>query len=168
MRLFRVLLPALLATVVVAWAQELPCGAPASDAMRTLVLRELNTLRARPRACGARGAFTAATPLTWNTRLEAAAAQQALWLAPRNELTHAGPGGGRVGARVRAAGYEPGRVSENLALGQPDIDMLMQDWASSEDHCANLMDPGVHEVALACWHAAERQPLWVLVLARPR
>jgi uncharacterized protein YkwD len=100
--------------------------------------------------------------------LEAVADRQAQWLAPRIELSHQDADGRGLGERASQAGYRYGRIVENLAQGQLNVERVIEDWARSERHCANLMDAAVTEAALVCRDAADRRPLWVMVLARPR
>ena len=123
--------------------------------------------RARGAACGSRGGFGAAAPLRWSPTLDRVAREQALWVMESGRLTHAGRDGQSLGQRAATAGYRYARIAENLAQGQEDLAEVMAAWAASDGHCANLHDAGVSVMALACRPAADGQPIWVLVLARP-
>jgi uncharacterized protein YkwD len=144
------------------------CGVPVPAAMRDDALRLTNAVRAVARDCGVSGHFDAVPPLVWSVALEAVADRQAQWLAPRLELSHLDASGRSLGERAGQAGYRYGRIVENLAHGQLGVEQVIEGWALSDRHCANLMDAAVSEAALVCRIAADLRPLWVMVLARPR
>lgn len=112
-------------------------------------LRALNALRAAARSCGATP-MAAAGPLRWNDELAASARQYAEELAGRDTLSHEGLVLKTLGRRVRAAGYPMQRAGENLAAGDGDLDEVLDRWASSADHCGNLMEPTFQDAGLAC------------------
>lgn len=144
------------------------CTGLVSPAAREQALQALNERRSLGGRCGARGAFDPAPPMAWSERLQAVAALQAGWLAQRNELGHVGPQGQGLGPRAVDAGYRYARIAENLALGQFSLPEALEDWTHSEGHCANLLDPSLHEVGLACALVNDERAVWVMVVARPR
>lgn len=144
------------------------CVVPVPQALRDEALRLTNAWRAQARDCGERGHFAATRPLVWGEALVAVADGQARWLAQDATLSHLGPRGQSLGERARESGYRFGRITENLAHGQIDVESVVAQWGASDHHCANLMDDRVREFALVCRAAVDARPLWVMVLARPR
>ncbi|EHR73514.1 uncharacterized protein with SCP/PR1 domains [Burkholderiales bacterium JOSHI_001] len=140
------------------------CTAPFTPAQAEAAL---NAWRARGARCGLKS-MPAAAPLKWDARLAQAAQTQALDMARRRQLTHAGSDGGHASDRLAQAGYEWGAVAENIARGQSDLPAVMGAWARSAGHCRNAMEPKFQHMGLACVQADEKAPpFWTLVLAAP-
>lgn len=133
-------------------------------------LSQINRARTVAAACGIRAATaaSAAPMLAWSQRLERAADAHAAWLASSGHFEHSDAGGQTVGDRALAAGYRYARLNESLAWGPRDIAEVIAAWAASPEHCANLVDAAVSEMALACRPGADGRPVWVLVMGRPR
>jgi uncharacterized protein YkwD len=81
-------------------------------------------------------------------------------------LAHVGESGQRLGDRAHAGGYRWRRINENLAMGQAAAGEAVADWLRSDEHCSNLLDPGVAEFALVCAITARNQRVWVWVAGR--
>lgn len=85
-------------------------------------------------------------PLTYNSRLEAAARSQARLMASRDQLSH--NLGVTLRQRVTAAGYD-GAVGENVAGGQRTLEEAIQGWLDSPRHRETLLSPRFTEFGLA-------------------
>jgi uncharacterized protein YkwD len=135
-----------------------------------VILRRINEIRARGASCGAKGEFAPATALVWNTKLYAAAAGHSTDMAVNNYFAHLSPAGQAVRDRVVELGYAYKLVAENIAAGQPSLDKVLAAWLASEGHCANLMQPAVRDVALACAseQGATYPTYWTLNIAGSR
>lgn len=144
-----------------------PCVHTQEAAWREAVLQRLNQMREAGAACGSRGAFGPAPALRWAPRLGELALAQARHLAVHGELTHHNAQGEGLVQRMRQGGYAFTVVAENLASGWDDAHAALADWQGSDTHCANLMNPRLREVALACVPDARRWPWWVLTLGTP-
>jgi len=134
-------------------------------------LAAANVWRASGADCGTRGPHGPALPLRWDDALQAMAQAQATRLAaddPDQTLHHRDVRGRALLARADAAGLPWWLLAENLARGQGSLAELMQAWAASEGHCANLLDPRLSAAGLACVPAVDGRPVWVLVLAQLR
>jgi uncharacterized protein YkwD len=140
-----------------------PCAAAGAAA----AVQAVSRARAPGARCGERGSFAPAAALAWNAQLEAVARQQAQWMADYGMLVHTGRGGETLGQRASALGYRFARIAENLAQGQDSLAAALDAWTKSDGHCANLFDPAVSEMALACVPGADGRPMWVLILGRP-
>jgi uncharacterized protein YkwD len=83
-------------------------------------------------------------------------------MAAQNYFSHTGLDGRSNGTRVRAAGYDYCRSSENIAFGQRSEAEALQGWIGSPGHLANIMMRGTVQYGLG--HAGNK---WVLVIAAP-
>jgi uncharacterized protein YkwD len=112
------------------------------------VLRLTNAARAAPRTCGGRH-YGAALPLSWNTKLAAAALAHSRDMAANNYLDHVAPNGSRADTRATKQGYSWARIGENIAGGQGSPEQVVAGWIASPDHCVNVMDPKFTEMGAA-------------------
>ncbi len=89
-------------------------------------------------------------PVAWNARLGEAASVQSRNMARLRRMAHNLPETATptLVARVRAAGYEYRRISENIAFGQRDAETVVQSWMNSPGHRANILDPNVSETGV--------------------
>jgi uncharacterized protein YkwD len=135
------------------------------------VLREVNAFRAQPRSCGARGRFAAAEPLRWSGALTRLASAHARDMAARNAITHDDARGRGPAQRATAAGYGWRVFAENVAGHHAGVVEVVRGWQNSAGHCANLMNPEVSELGVACAPGGPRseyQAYWAMELASPR
>jgi uncharacterized protein YkwD len=146
-----------------------PAGATANLCGTTLdvaqIVAKINAARAVARGCGFAN-YAAAAPVAWNAQLAAAAEAHSLDMASHGLFSHTGSGGSTVADRAGAAGYAYWMLGENISGGQASADDAIGVWLASPDHCANLMNPGYKDAALACSYAAGSpyQRYWTLVL----
>jgi uncharacterized protein YkwD len=135
--------------------------------LRADILQRINEARAGGGRWGA-PAMAPAVPLKWDASLFAAAAGHSLDMAKRNYFEHQSPEGRSVSDRAAANRYPWKFVGENIAAGNRGVDDVMQGWLASPDHCRNIMDPGFHEVAVACVQQPGSQwgTYWTMVLGR--
>jgi len=138
-------------------------GSPQREAL----LREINKLRFSGASCGAKGRFQPTTAVRWNSRLETVSAGHAHSMAANDFFSHSGLDGRNGGYRLSNGGYPWTRWAENIAAGQNTVPEVVSAWAGSDGHCANLMNPGVREVGVACVKSASAHfgTYWVLVMA---
>lgn len=105
------------------------------------------------------------TPLTWNTTLDNVAQSYAGYLVATDQFSH-NAGGTTPGSRVKASGYVPSVVRENLAQGQTSEAQVMTSWQNSSGHNANLLAKDVTEFGLGVSGTGSKTT-WVLILAAP-
>ena len=144
------------------------CGQP--DFVNVAMAR-INQWRAAGANCGAQGVFAPTTALAWNNLLTQAADAHSQDMVTNNFFAHEGSNGSSPGDRIAAAGYSASAWGENIAAGQTTINQVVDAWIDSDGHCANLMNPNLTEVGLACvsGSAATTYPTyWTMELARPR
>jgi uncharacterized protein YkwD len=105
-------------------------------------------------------------PVTYDARLNTAAQDFADVLAANpNHFSHTGPNGSTLDQRVRATGYVPQALAENIAGGQPTEQSIVDDWKASTGHNANMLNRTVDEFGLGLATTGAGQTRWVLVLA---
>lgn len=137
--------------------------APLSDLeqVRAAVVAAVNTER---RAAGR-------SPLRLEARLNAAAQKHAEDMLARVYYSHEAPEGSMPWGRVRAAGYDPSVVGENIAAGHVKVDEVMDAWLHSSGHRRNILEGRFTElgIGLAIGGYDHRyQVLWVQDFARPQ
>ncbi|MDX1438272.1 MAG: CAP domain-containing protein [Rubricoccaceae bacterium] len=126
------------------------------------MLVAVNQLRAEGRDCGGTY-YGPVEPLAWNRNLASAAIRHSNDMAEHDHFAHVGTDGSTVGDRVSQAGYEWREVGENIAHNQQSISEVVEAWANSSGHCANIMGDGFVEIG-----AAETDRYWTQVFGRPR
>lgn len=102
-------------------------------------------------------------PVAYSGALEAAASKHGRDMAQHGYFSHTGRNGSGVGDRVSEQGYKWFFVAENIAKGQRDLREVMQGWAASPGHLANMAHRDVAEFGLF----AGPDRIWVMVLGRP-
>lgn len=127
------------------------------------ILIAINKARAIARDChDGRGLVSPAPALTWNNELYAAAFEHSTDLATSNTFSHDGSGtssditgynNGNKSSfinRIEANGYNNYElIGENIAGGYPTIDLAIEAWINSPQHCSNLMNAEFKEVGVA-------------------
>lgn len=135
------------------------------------LLRRVNEFRAAAQSCGARGRFAAAGPLRWSGALARLASTHAQHMVARNHVEHEDASGRGPAQRATQAGYAWSVFAENVAGNYPGTAQVVLGWQKSPGHCANLMDPAVTEMGVACASGTARsefQTYWAMELAKPR
>lgn len=133
-------------------------------------LTRVNDYRARGADCGARGVLGPAGVLAWSTQLEQAAVAHSTDMATNDFFDHTGSDGSTMVSRVNATGYGWTLLAENIAAGQSTVADVVAAWMDSPDHCENIMNPNLREIALACVRndAATYRRYWTMDLGAPR
>ena len=144
------------------------CDLPAGFADVALAL--VNDYRSRGADCGSHGAFGPAGSLARNGQLEQAALRHSTDMATHDFFDHTGSDGSTMEERVVAAGYSWSVLAENIAAGHSTVAGVVAAWMGSPDHCANIMEPRLREMALACVRndATTYKRYWTMDLGTPR
>jgi uncharacterized protein YkwD len=85
-------------------------------------------------------ALAGCDPLNYNTQLERSAQAHALDMARNHYLSHTSLDGRTFDQRIRATGYDGGRIGENIGSGFGDPNSIMNAWMHSPAHKANILD----------------------------
>lgn len=124
------------------------CSA-AQGSIQASTLHLINTARASARSCG--GDFFEATgPLSWDSRLEAAAGVHSNDMALHNFFSHTGSDGSSASSRAEDQNYSWRMIGENIAAGQQTTEDVVNAWLDSPGHCANIMNPDFENMAVRC------------------
>lgn len=134
--------------------------APATPQQQKL-LDLVNKVRATGTQCGSTF-YPPTTPITWNNTLAQAAQKHSDYMDSKNDLNHTGANGSNPGERITAEGYQWSTYGENIAVGYPTEEAVIQGWLESEGHCKNIMNPDFKEMGIATKGA-----YWTQVFATP-
>ncbi|MBK9338012.1 MAG: CAP domain-containing protein [Lewinellaceae bacterium] len=116
--------------------------------MARVVLNEVNTLRAKGCRCPGGKRFPAAPALRLDTQLGAAAQAHAEDMQQRRYFSHESRDGSDFSDRITRAGYEWRYSGENIAMGHPTAEAVVQGWRNSKGHCHNLMNPNFRDMGI--------------------
>lgn len=132
-------------------------------------LQRINAYRAQGASCGTKGTFPAAAALAWNTALANAAYGHSKDMADNNYFSHTSQDGRTFDQRITAAGYSWHAAGENIAAGQPSVQVVVDGWMKSDGHCANIMSATFKDMGLACARNASSTYgiYWTLDLGTP-
>ncbi len=79
--------------------------------------------------------------LTWCPALARSATEHSIDMAAQNYFEHQSLDGREVSDRAEAQGYNYRTVGENIAVGQRDVEEVMQGWMDSPGHRENILRP---------------------------
>ncbi len=142
-------LPVALAVLVVSGCMVPIAGSPpspssAGDRRRTTEGRIFDLINAERRHGGLPG-------LVFNEQLEQMATIQAKNMARFQRMAHVLPEASlpTLADRAHYVAYPYGRLAENVALGYPDAESVVQGWMTSKGHRANILNSDVIETGIA-------------------
>lgn len=104
--------------------------------------------------------------LTPNPLLERAAQGHSDDMARRNFFDHTNPDGQGPGDRITATGYSWFTYGENIAMGQPTPESVMQAWMNSPGHRANILNCRFAEIGVGV--VTSGGPYWTQVFGSTR
>lgn len=105
-------------------------------------------------------------PLSPDSQLEAAAKQQAGYMASAGRMTHRTGWRRDFATRMNRNEVE-GAAAENVAHGRMDLDELFEMWMNSAGHRRNMLDPRFRHFGLASAKGSgDGDRYWALVLGR--
>ncbi len=101
--------------------------------------------------------------------LDRSAETHACDMASRGYFAHSRPGGPKLGARVKAAGYPMYKAGENLAYTRHlDAAAAAGIWRNSPGHWHTILDPDLREIGLSVAVSDGGRIYWVMDVAAPR
>lgn len=94
--------------------------------------------------------------LVFSAKLNQMARIQAQNMAYYQKMAHVLPNATlpTLGDRARYVGYTFGRIAENVALGYPNAETVVEGWMNSRGHRQNILDAGVVETGIAVARSA--------------
>jgi len=89
-------------------------------------------------------------PLVYNPQLDRMAKIHAENMARFQKMAHTIPDASlpTLGDRARYVGYVYGRLAENVALGYPNAETVVDGWMNSSGHRRNILDREVGETGI--------------------
>jgi uncharacterized protein YkwD len=120
-----------------------PAAAPISARYGATVSRIFDLINAERRHQGL-------PALTYNPQLDQMAKIQAQNMARFQKMAHVIPEASlpTMADRARYVAYPFGRLAENVALGYPDAETVVQGWMTSRGHRANILNSGMTETGI--------------------
>ena len=94
--------------------------------------------------------------MVFNAQLNQMARIQAQNMAYFQRMAHTLPNASlpTLGDRAHYVGYTYGRIAENVALGYPNAETVVEGWMNSRGHRQNILDSGVLETGIAVARSA--------------
>jgi uncharacterized protein YkwD len=94
--------------------------------------------------------------LVYNPQLDRMARIQAGNMARYQKMAHVIPEASQptLGDRARESGYPFARLAENVALGYPNAQTVVDGWMASKGHRANILNRDVEETGIAIARSA--------------
>jgi uncharacterized protein YkwD len=131
------------------------------------VLPLVNQHRAQGADCRTAGIFAPALPLTMNPNLRCAARKHSKDMVERIFFDHINPDGAGVGERFLSAEYIYRIFGENIAVGNATAAATVDQWMSSDRHCANMMNPDFTDIGVGYFPGGAFSYYWTQVFGTP-
>jgi uncharacterized protein YkwD len=108
-------------------------------------------------------------PLIYNPQLDRMAKIQAENMARYQKMAHVIPDASlpTLGDRARYVGYVYGRLAENVALGYPSAETVVEGWMNSSGHRRNILDGEVVETGIGIARSSAGGVYYCQVFGRP-
>lgn len=148
-----------------------------------VLLEVINKYRTNTQDCGINGIYPPAKPLRWNEKLYNTALEHSQDMASVEHLSHNGSGtnsdltavfydldrGSYFYERMKYNSYtqsHKGPFAENVLYGTFDISpkKAMDIWIASDNHCKNIMNRNLTEVAIASAKSKKGWTYWSMEL----
>lgn len=115
---------------------------------KPLLVKLIN--QARQNGCTCLGKYYAPVePVSWNDVLEVAAKNHSDDMSSKKYFSHIGTDGSDAGARILSAGYKWVNFAENIGMGYPTEEDVIDAWLHSPGHCKNIMNKTYKEIGIA-------------------
>ena len=107
-------------------------------------------------------------PLIYNAQLDRMAKIQATNMARFQKMAHVLPDAQlpTLSDRAHYVGYGYGEIAENVALGFPSAESVVQGWMNSAGHRRNILDSGVVETGIGIARSASGGIYYAQVFGR--
>jgi uncharacterized protein YkwD len=112
------------------------------------LLRLVNEARKKGCQCGDTY-YPSAPDLTWNEKLEQAAAEHSNDMFNKKYFSHTSPDGSKAGERIERTGYHWLAYGENIGMGFRNEQEMIEGWLKSPGHCKNIMNKDYKEMGAA-------------------
>ncbi|MBL4561309.1 MAG: CAP domain-containing protein [Labilibaculum sp.] len=111
------------------------------------LLELVNNVRSEGTTCGSTY-YPPVGSIVWNGKLEIAALKHSKDMMDNNFFSHTSSNGDTFLTRIGDAGYIYSSAGENIAMGYPSEESVMNGWLTSQGHCANIMNSSFTEMGV--------------------
>ena len=147
-----------------AYCDEADAWAPGHAALEDEVLTIVNQVRSQGASCGSKGSFGPAGPLKMDPLLRCAARYHSKDMVDRDFFSHDNPDGEDPWVRIAKTGYGGYKTAgENIAAGSGTAAGVMNQWMTSDGHCANIMNPEFTEIGIGYYPGGDYGHVWTQV-----
>lgn len=129
------------------------------------VVELINAARASGRYCGGIW-YPPAPPLRTDPKLLRAARVHARSMARKDYFGHINLRGNTPEFRIGKQGFRFSAAGENIAAGQPTLEIAVDRWLASPHHCAVIMNPDFTHTGVASAPDEVYTRYWVQTFAR--
>jgi uncharacterized protein YkwD len=119
-----------------------------APAFQAKMLGLVNTLRAKGCTCGS-VKKKPVSAVALNQYLNTAAETHGKDMNEVKFFSHTGSDGSDFSKRAQVSGYKGFASGENIALGYPTPETVIEGWIKSEGHCNNMMNASNNEMGVA-------------------
>lgn len=131
------------------------------------VLEIVNQRRAQGANCGSEGDFGPAGPLMMDDLLRCAARLHSRDMVERDFFSHTNPDGESPWDRIAKTGYGGySSAGENIAAGSGTAAGVMDQWMTSDGHCANIMNPAFNYIGVGYYPGGGYGHYWTQVFTQ--
>jgi len=115
---------------------------------KTLLLNLINHVRQNGCTCNGKY-YAPVEPVSWNDVLESAAKNHSEDMSRKKYFSHIGTDGSDAVTRILSAGYKWINFAENIGMGYPTEEDVIDAWLHSPSHCKNIMNKSYKEIGIA-------------------
>lgn len=107
----------------------------------------VNDVRSKGTTCGSTY-YPPVGSIVWSSKLETAALKHSNDMMDNDFFSHTSFNGDTFITRIQNAGYIYSSAGENIAMGYPSEESVMNGWLNSQGHCANIMNSSFTEMGV--------------------
>lgn len=111
------------------------------------LLNLVNDVRSKGTTCRSTY-YPAVGSIIWSSKLETASLKHSKDMMDNVFFSHTSSNGDTFIKRISDAGYIYLSVGENIAMGYPSEESVMNGWLASQGHCANIMNSSFTEMGV--------------------
>ena len=128
------------------------------------VVEQTNEVRDMGYDCDTKGNYPPADPVEANSELHKAAQMHADRMAERGFFAHTDPYDmSDFAERIGRTDYSGRPGGENIAKGQRSPQQVVNGWAESDGHCANMLNDRFNQIGVGKAVSSQGTPYWVQV-----
>jgi uncharacterized protein YkwD len=107
------------------------------------------------------------SPVAWHAPAGQVAFEHSVDMDVRSFFSHVNPDGDGPSDRIDAAGISWSRLGENIAMGYPTPEDVMDGWMTSSGHRANILNPDFTHLGVGVRENGGGGPWWTQNFVTP-